>query len=288
MLAKQISISDDTDNVETKEELIKQNTGDEKLETSSKGDETLEQKKRSEEILKSEDIPTGPVETTPDVPSTLDRNTSSPDKIMTLDLSTSESDSRVVKRAMSPIHIEKPGLENQRLLEFFRKNVAKDSGEVLMHVLWCAVCLPSTAPLEVEGAVFISNMCLYVLEVKGNGEWDGEDLPLLSIVSAHLEHLSKVMIVGVFDQNIHIELHNISPVNDLVVFPPTSELTCQLIEQLKAALDASGLHFTVMEALEAKQAKGLSGVLFITPDSFSMSRLKEWLSYDKINVQLAN
>lgn len=287
LLAKQISINDDTDNVETKEEL-KQNTEDEKLETSSKGDETLEQKKRSQEILESEDIPTGPVENTPDVPSTLDKKTSSPDKIMTLDLSTSERDSRVVKRAMSPIHIEKPGLENQRLLEFFRKNVARDSGEVLMHVLWCAVCLPSTAPLEVEGAVFISNMCLYVLEVKGNGEWDGEDLPLLSIVSAHLEHLSKVMIVGVFDQNIHIELHNISPVNNLVVFPPTSELTCQLIEQLKAALDASGLHFTVMEALEAKQAKGLSGVLFITPDSFSISRLKEWLSYDKTNVQLAN
>ena len=202
----------------------------------------------------------------------------------------SEPSSKDSSMAISPVHIPKPGLADEILQEYFRSSIATEKKETLMHVLWCSICLPSSFPHEIEGVVFISNACIHVLEVKTSqsSEWTGLSLPLHLLISSQLERLSRVTVVGVFDQNVHIELRNMNKITSFVVFPPTSELTVNFTEQLKAALDAVGLDYTVMKAFEAKTSMRPSGILFVTPDESSLNRLKQWLSRDKQRVRLGS
>jgi hypothetical protein len=186
--------------------------------------------------------------------------------------------------------IVKPGLDSDTLHHFFTNKVAKSADEILMYVIWCSVSLPSTYPYEVQGSMMISNTNLYILEIKRDerDKWNTEDLPLLVIVSEQLDHLSRVVLTGIQDQNIYIKLHDKSPVGSFIVFPPTSELTSQLFEQLKAALDSSSLHYNIIEHNRAKQVVGLSDILFVTPDAHTIDNYKLWLSDAKTRVRLAN
>ena len=215
----------------------------------------------------------------------------SPPIPVTLDTFIVESSAPTV----SSIKEEKPGLSDEHLCSFFTNKVAKDDNEVLMYVIWCGLCLPSTSPYEIDGVVFISNCGFYVLEIKhqsrsdsGCGLWNSENLPLLLLISARLDHLSRIMLTGILHQNVLVELHDKSPIGSFILFPPTRELTCQLIEQFKAAMDSASLHYTEMETLQAKKTSGLSGVIIIKPDAFSADRFKQWLSQPKTRVRLAN
>ena len=182
----------------------------------------------------------------------------------------------------------KPDLGNEIFHRFLMKKVVRDSSEVLLYVLWCGLCLPSTSPFQVEGAVVISNDCLYLLEVKGYQDWNGETLPLLPLTSTKLDRISRVTITGMFNFNLYFEVHQGSPITGFMVFPSNSEQCQILVHQIKAALDASNLDYSTMDVIEAKNSKKTSGILFISPDHYSSNRLKEWLSHDRTNVRLAN
>lgn len=204
--------------------------------------------------------------------------------------SDSEPNSVASSLIVSPIDIRKPDIGDEMLQEYFKSSVAKEEGETLMYVLWCSICLPSSFPHEIEGVVLVSNTCIHVLEVKisQSSEWTGSTLPLHPLISSQLERLSRITVVGVFDQNVHIELRSMNKIISFVVFPPTSELTVTFTEQLKAALDAVGLDYAVMKALDAKRSRRPSGILFVTPDESSLNRLKQWLSRDKQRVRLGS
>ncbi|XP_019851972.1 PREDICTED: uncharacterized protein LOC109581917 isoform X2 [Amphimedon queenslandica] len=198
----------------------------------------------------------------------------------------------VRKSSQPPQSPERPQLDDDMLLQYFTNQIAKEKGEMLMYVLWCGISLPSSFPYSLQGAVFISNQSLYVLEVREQGEengyWESESLPLVVLISDQLDHLSRVVMTSTLNQALYIELHSRSPVWSFVVFPPTPDISTQLFEQLKAALDAASLHYTVMGTHEAKTASGLSGVLFVKPDDFSVKRFKQWLSVSKTQVRLGN
>ena len=186
--------------------------------------------------------------------------------------------------------VKKPGLESNEFQKFFMKKVVRDSSEILLYVQWCGLCLPSTAPLQIEGAVAITNDCVYLLEVKGHQawEWGNDNPPLFSLASMKLEHLSRITVSGMFNHSLYIEVHQGLPLTSFVVFSINSEQCHQLVKQLQASLDASSLDYKMMDALEVKKMKKTSGIVFISPDHYSGNRLKEWLSRDKTNVRLAN
>ena len=198
----------------------------------------------------------------------------------------------VKKPSLPPISQERPQLDDELLIQYFNNNIAREKGEMLMYILWCGVSLPSSYPYQLQGAVLISNQSLYVLEVREQGEehgyWESDKLPIVTLVSDQLEHLSRVVMTGILNQSIYIELHSKSPVWSFVAFPSSPDLSTQLFEQLKAALDAASLHYTVVGTQEAKTASGLSGVLFVKPDDFSVKRFKQWLSTSKTQVRLGN
>ncbi len=186
--------------------------------------------------------------------------------------------------------VKKPGLESGEFQKFFMKKVVRDSSEVLLYVQWCGLCLPGTAPLQVEGAVAISNDCVYLLEVKGyqQWKWDGNNPPLFPLASFKLEHMSRITVSGMFNHNLYLEVHQGMPLTSFVIFSFNSEQCHQLVKQLQASLDASNLDYKVMDALEVKKMKKTSGIVFVSPDHYSGNRLKEWLSQDRTNVRLAN
>lgn len=205
------------------------------------------------------------------------------------------SNQKSARFAMTPSlgRVNKPSFEDDTLHAYFKQHVAKEnSGEMLMYVLWCGICLSSTFPYELPGVIMISNTSLYLAEIteqgSERGSWDSQKFPLSILISEQLEHLSRIMLTGVVDRSVYVELHNRSPMCSFVLFPPTAQLTSQLFEQLKAALDAASLHYTVMETYEAKTVTGLSGVLLIIPDDFSTKRYKQWLAVSKTRVKLAN
>lgn len=188
--------------------------------------------------------------------------------------------------------IKKPDLGNTKFQKFLMKKVVRDSSEILMHVVWCGLSLPCTAPYQIEGAVVISNDGMYLLEVKGhqNWEWDGrpDDFPLFPIASLRLDHLSRIMVTGMFNLNLYVEVHQGLPITSFVIFLANSDECNQLAAQVKAVLEATNLDFKVMDALEAKKMKKSSGVVFVSPDHYSGGRLKEWLAHDRTNIRLAN
>ena len=196
--------------------------------------------------------------------------------------------------AFEPI-LEKPGLDSQNLQEYFTTSLAREGGEVLMYVLWCGALLPCTTPNELEVAVLISNICVYLVEVQSPSvqeqqrtSWSGSNLPLMLVLTANLDHISKITVTGIFDQNVHVELHDKSPLRSFALFPPTPETSVQILQQLKAALDACGLHYTNMDAKSSGQSRGLSGVAVISPDSSSIDKLREQLAQDKAVTRLSN
>ena len=191
--------------------------------------------------------------------------------------------------------LDKPGLDNQNLQEYFTGSLAQEKDEVLMYVLWCSALLPCTAPNEIEAAILISNITVYLLEVQSphlqqqqGTSWSSSNLPLAPVLIANLDHISKITITGIFDQNVHVELHDKSPLRSFALFPPTAETSVQIMHQLKAALDACGLHYTNTEAKQSGQLRGISDVVIVNPDSSSMEKLREQLAQDKAVARLSN
>lgn len=190
---------------------------------------------------------------------------------------------------------EKPGLDNPKLQNFFKSSISLEKGEVLMYVAWCGASMMCTTPYEIEVSIFISNHSLYFCEVQpssGSGyqmvSWSHDALPLVRVLSANLEQVSRVTVLGVFYQNIHIEVRDKSLMQSIVLFPPTIELTYQILEQLKAAFDAAGLHYEVTEAHLASKLKGVSGVVMVNPDNSTLEKLKEHLVRDKAMIRMGN
>lgn len=190
---------------------------------------------------------------------------------------------------------DKPGLDSQKIQDYFTTCLAQERGEVLMYVLWCSALLPCTTPNELEVAVMISSMCVYLVEVQSPTQqqeagtsWTTSNLPLNPVLNAHLDHISKIIVVGIFDQNVLVELHDKSPLRSFVLFPPTKDLSEQIVQQFKAALDAYGLHYTLMTAKQMGDSKGMSGVAIISPDSSSMAKLQKRLARDKTVTRLSN
>lgn len=273
LLAKQFSAATDDDN---NEEVTEQNQSEATDGLAAYPFSDDDSFKSTEELPATTELDVGSLAQSPTIP-------------VSLESFVARSTVRV---SNVPSRDDKPGLDDDTLLQYFSNCVAKEKEEMLMYILWCGICLSSSYPYELQGAILISNSCFYVLEITEQsierGSWEEEKLPLMILVSEQLEHLSRIMLTGVMEQSIYVELHNKSPVCSFVLFPPTRDLTSQLFEQFKAALDASSLHYTVMETLKAKEATGLSGILFIIPDDFSTKRYKQWLSVTKTQVRLAN
>ena len=281
-LSKQLSSADNDENKYNKTEEDEQRDGPSNQTSSKRSKETTPTPISDEDSFKS---------TTDEVPVEIEKmslDQQSPPIPVAIENFTLSS---MISSTTIPV-IDKPDLGNESLRRFFADNVAKDKTEMLLYIMWCGICLPSTYPYQIQGALMMSNSCFYVLEIKSTigtlDSWNTDNLPLFLIVSEQLEHLSCVKLIGTFDQCLFIELHDKSPINSFVLFPSTAELTSQVFEQFKAALDASSLHYSVMETLEAKKSVALSGVLFVTPDMYSADRFKQWLSEPKTRVRLAN
>ena len=198
--------------------------------------------------------------------------------------------------SLEPIN-EKPGLDSQDVQDYFKTRLSRERSEVLMYVMWCSGLLPCTTPNELELAIFISNTSLYLLEVQSpfqqqelSTSWGSSNLPLFPVLITSLDHISKITIIGAFDRNVLVELHDKSPLRSFALFPPTQETSDQIIQQFKAALDAYGLHYLIVDAKETAQlhVKSTSGVVIINPDSTTLGKLRKQLVRNKAFTRLSN
>ena len=196
--------------------------------------------------------------------------------------------------SLEPI-TDKPGLDSQNIQDYFKTRLSRERSEVLMYVMWCSGLLPCTTPNELELAIFISNISLYLLEVQSpfqqqelSTSWGSSNLPLLPVLITNLDHISKITVIGAFDRNVLVELHDKSPLRSFVLFPPTQETSEQIIQQFKAALDAYGLHYHMVDAKETAQLKGSSGVVITNPDSTTLAKLRKQLVRNKAFTRLSN
>ena len=192
--------------------------------------------------------------------------------------------------------IKKPGLENVDLINFFKGIIAKDQLEVLMNVLWGGCNLNSSPSCEIEVGLVLSDKAVYLLEVldpdqhkKRRLSWASESMPLANVFYSPLVTLSKITI-GIFDQTILAEFISKGVSKTFVVFPHTYEQMVAFTENLKAALDASGVphHITTTQEAIISSEDIADSVPFLNPDRSDLQKLKESLVHPKALAQVSN
>ena len=181
--------------------------------------------------------------------------------------------------------VKKPGIEREALVSFFTGQIAHERTEVLLNVLWCGASLTSTPGCEVESGLFVSDKGIYLLQVMDlesddTLSWQSQNPPLTCSFHAHHLTLSQVK-VGIFDQSVTFECIEKGAFKKLVVFPRTGENMLGLLDNLKAALDASRIPYRVTSLRESLMGEtdddGSSKVLFLNPDVSDLQKLKESL-----------
>lgn len=191
--------------------------------------------------------------------------------------------------------VRKPGLDSQPLMDYFQASLARESGEVLINVVWGG-CSPSSSPgCEIEAGLFLSSEGVYLVEVqdpekhpKKQLAWDTEKLPIVPLVKSSLLTLSKIT-VGIFDQSVLIEFMEKGVTKTFMFYPRTYEQMLGLTENLKAILDASDAQHQVTSVQECILNPPDPGkVLFLNPDSSDLQKLKEALVRARVLIQVSN
>ena len=189
--------------------------------------------------------------------------------------------------------MKKPGVEQQSLVRFFNGKIACEQNEVLMNIIWGGASLTSTPGCEVEGGVFVSDKGLYLLQVMDTESddslsWHTENTPLICSFHAYHPTLSQVR-MGIFDQSITFECVEKGTRKSLVMFPRTSDNMLVLLENLKAALDSSGISHSITSVQESiLSSGGCSNVAFVNPDISDLQMLKESLVRPKVMAHLCS
>ena len=190
--------------------------------------------------------------------------------------------------------IKKPGIEQESLVSFFNGKIAHEENEVLLNILWCGSSLTSTPGCEVESGLFVSDKGIYLLQVMDSEKdrtlsWQTENAPLLC--SFHAYHLTLSQIkIGIFDQSVTFECVEKGAFRKLVIFPRTGENMLKLLDNLKAALDASRIpyHATSIRESLISDNDDSSNVLFVNPDVTDLQKLKESLVKSKVMAHLSS
>ena len=192
--------------------------------------------------------------------------------------------------------VKKPSLASQSLVNFFNGKIAREHKEVLLNIIWGGASLTSTPGCEVEVGLFVTDKGLYLLQVmdpeKDDSQtlsWNTENAPLITSFHAYHLTLSHVK-MGIFDQSITFECIEKGALKSLVVFPRTYENMFELLENLKAALDSSGITHGVTTVQESimSVSDNSSNVLFINPDVSDLQKLKESLVKPRVIAQISN
>lgn len=190
----------------------------------------------------------------------------------------------------------KPGLEKQEVIDYFLSSIALDKNEVIMNILWTGCALPSSLSCEIEAGLIVSDQTLYLVEVVDPDEnpaermsWFGKKLPLKVVLSSPLVNISRVL-VGIFDQSILITFSKKFSIKSFAVFPPTYEQSMNFLENLRAALDASGIqhkmHLT--HELEKLTTREDNCVQIFNADMKDLARLKESLVKDDAMAKIGS
>lgn len=166
--------------------------------------------------------------------------------------------------------LQKPLLGSDVLEKFFIQLPKKTADEVLLCLHWCGCVQWSSSPdYEKDVGVFVTNKSVHMLRItdtyKSSFSWEKEDLPLVPLHSIPFTELRQV-VVGLFKQSLRLETSKLEDI--AVLFTHNADHTTNLLETLKAAMDAGDIKYDIFTTTELQQQR-------ITGDSCTFFELDE-------------
>ena len=198
-------------------------------------------------------------------------------------------------KPFSPKMMKKPGLESEKLANFFKGIVAQDCAEMMVSIIWGGCNISSSPSCEIEVGLIISDRAVYLLEVLDSEKhkrrdlsWETDNLPLALLFNSPLATLANVSL-GIFDQSVHVEYIEKGLVKSYVLLPRTYDNMVGITENLKAVLDASKIEFLQISTQEGiVSPKQVDGAVFVSSDTSDFLKLKEDLVWPKTMAQVGN
>lgn len=198
-------------------------------------------------------------------------------------------------KPLSPKMMKKPGLESEKLANFFKGIVAQDCAEMMVSIIWGGCNISSSPSCEIEVGLIISDRAVYLLEVldpekhqKRKLSWETDNLPLALLINSPLVTLSNVTL-GIFDQSVLIEFIEKGLLKSYALLPRTYEQMVGITENLKAVLDASKIeHIQISTQEGIVSPKQVDGAVFVSSDTSDLLKLKEDLVWPKTMAQVGN